>query len=140
MDTADKKQPVLSVTDPVSQDQLKRLQDLATSRARVADRLLSLEQEKVRLLVFAQETDKAQSLVFESVLAERGLPLDTKVEIQENGEIRVHPDPLQDVNVPQLHRPEVLLSYSVALVWRTQEIETRYLPWSTGQPPGRYPL
>ncbi len=101
MDTADKKQPALSVTDPVSQDQLKRLQDLATGRARVADRLLSLEQEKVRLLVLAQETDKAQALVFESVLAERGLPLDTKVEIQENGEIRVHPDPLEVVNVPR---------------------------------------
>lgn len=82
--------PRLTQTDPVSQDQLKRLQLLQESHTDIAVRFLTLENEKVKLLAASRRLDDEKQRIFESILIERGLAPDVPVEIDAtNGQIRV---------------------------------------------------
>jgi len=71
----------LTVNDPVGMDQLNRLRLLQESRMDIADRFLTLEQEKVKLLAAARRVDEEKQRVFEGILIERGLAPDATVEI-----------------------------------------------------------
>jgi hypothetical protein len=57
----------------------------------MADRLLDIEMDKVRVLASAQRIDNEKIRIFESVLLERGLPPNTVVEI--NAETGAITDP-----------------------------------------------
>ena len=73
--------PRMTTEDPVSMEQLNRLRLLQESRLDLADRFLTLEQEKVRLLAASRRIDEEKQRVFEGILVERGLAPDATVEI-----------------------------------------------------------
>ena len=66
---------------PVSEDVLLKLQQLQQSRLHISDQLLDLELTRVKLLAGAQRLDNEKLRTFEGILVERGLPLNTVVEI-----------------------------------------------------------
>jgi hypothetical protein len=71
----------LSPDAPVDGEVLQRLQQVQHARLQVADRLLDLEMEKVRLLASAQRIDNEKTRIFEGILMERGLPPNSIVEV-----------------------------------------------------------
>lgn len=80
----------LTANDPVEPDTRKRLEELAGARFDVAERLLDLEQEKVKLLVAANRLDEERNRVFEKILMDRGMAPTTPIEIEaQTGNIRV---------------------------------------------------
>lgn len=80
----------LTIEDPVSMDQLNRLRLLQESHADIADRMLSLETEKVKLLAAARRIAEEKQRVFEGILLERGLAPDATVEIEAtSGKLKV---------------------------------------------------
>lgn len=72
----------LSVNDPVAPEARKTLEELAAARYEFGERLLELEQEKVRIMVAANRVDEERGRLFEKILMERGLPPNTPVEIE----------------------------------------------------------
>lgn len=66
---------------PISAETLTKLQKIQSARLNVADRLMDTELERVKLLATAQRLDIEKQRVFEGVLLERGLPLDTMLEV-----------------------------------------------------------
>lgn len=64
----------LTPEDPIDADSLKRLEELQTLRLQLAERVLDLEQEKIRTLRAASNVDAERQRLFESVLISRGLP------------------------------------------------------------------
>jgi len=71
----------LNPDDPVPPEVLQRLRALQEARFEVSDRILTLEQEKVRLLASARRIDEERQRTFEGVLVERGLTPESVVEI-----------------------------------------------------------
>lgn len=86
----------LSVNDPVDAVSRKRLEDLAAARYEFGERLLELEQEKVKLLVAANRVDEERGRLFEKLLVDRGLSPTTPVEIEaQTGAIKLlRPTPM----------------------------------------------
>lgn len=81
----------LTVNDPVTPEQLKRIGELTGARYDLADRLLDLEQQKVGILVSAKQVDEEKNRIFNKILMERGLPPGTPIEIDgETGVLTVH--------------------------------------------------
>lgn len=72
----------LTIEDPVSPEDLARFSELQRARAQVADRVLELEEEKVRTLRAAANINNERQRLFEKVLIERGLPPTAPVEIE----------------------------------------------------------
>lgn len=72
----------LTVSDPVSTEDLARFGELQMARGQIAERLLELEQEKIRTLRAASNIDTERQRLFEKVLIERGLPPTATVEIE----------------------------------------------------------
>lgn len=66
---------------PVPKEELDELQSLQESRLDLADRLLKLEMERIRILAAAKRVNDQHQLKFEALLAERGLDPSTPVEI-----------------------------------------------------------
>jgi len=88
----DTPEPVKLAPDaPVSAATLQRLQQVQFARQQMADRLLDIEMDKVRVLASAQRIDNEKIRIFESILLERGLPPNTVVEI--NAETGAITDP-----------------------------------------------
>lgn len=83
----------LTVNDPVDTETRKRLEELGGARYEVADKLLEMEQEKIKLLVAANRLDEERSRTFEKILMDRGLAPTTPIEIEaQTGNLRVlHP-------------------------------------------------
>ena len=80
----------LTLADPVDAETRANLRRLQHARADVADKLLDVEQEKVRLLVTANRIGEEIARTFEKILLDRGLPLTTAVEIDpETGDLQV---------------------------------------------------
>lgn len=71
----------LTIDDPIDGDTLKRFEELQTLRMQFSDRLLDLEQEKIKVLRAATGLDMERQKLFESVLVTRGLPPTHPVEI-----------------------------------------------------------
>ena len=80
----------LTVNDPVDTETRKRLEELGGARYEVADKLLEMEQEKVKLLVAANRLDEERNRTFEKILLDRGLAPTTPIEIEaQTGNLRV---------------------------------------------------
>lgn len=71
----------LSPDDPVDADTLVKFGQLQASRMQCAERLLDLEQERVRVLRAAASLDTERQRIFESILVARGLAPNFPVEI-----------------------------------------------------------
>jgi len=71
----------LTVNDPISPEILAQFNELEDSHYKVANHLLSIEQERIRLLSAAHQVDLQRQRLFEKVLMERGLAPTTQVEI-----------------------------------------------------------
>lgn len=83
------KQP-LTPNDPVSQDVIKKFEELDGARYELGLRMLELEQERVRVLSAAHQVDQQRQRLFEQVLVERGLQPSTPVSINDKtGEIKI---------------------------------------------------
>lgn len=63
----------LTVADPVDPETLQAIEALQSQRIQIADRLLDLKNEEVRLLRMAQGVDTEKARVFESINVARGL-------------------------------------------------------------------
>lgn len=88
----------LTPNDPVDAATRKKLEELGAARYDVADKLLELEQEKVKILVAANRIDEERNRIFEKILMDRGLPPTTPIEIEaQTGNIRL----LRPVAPPQ---------------------------------------
>lgn len=84
----------LTPNDPVDVETRRKLEELAAARYECGDRLLELEQDKVKLLVAVNRVDEERARIFEKILMERGLPLNTPVEIEaQTGAIKILRDP-----------------------------------------------
>lgn len=80
----------LTPQDPVDADTRKKLEELSAARYEFGERLLEIEQEKVKLLVAANRVDEERGRLFEKILMERGLSPTTPVEIEaQTGIIKV---------------------------------------------------
>jgi hypothetical protein len=80
----------LTQNDPVDAESRKRLEDLAAARYELGEKLLDLEQERVKILVTANRIEEERGRLFEKILMERGLSPTTPVEIDaQSGVIRV---------------------------------------------------
>lgn len=80
----------LTSQDPVDGPTRKKLEELAAARYEFGERLLELEQEKVKLLVAANRVDEERGRLFEKILMDRGLSPNTLVEIEaQTGAIKV---------------------------------------------------
>jgi len=71
----------LTIDDPVDPEQLGKFGQLQQARMQCAERLLDLEQEKVRVLRAAANVDAERQKMFEGLLIARGLPPNFPVEI-----------------------------------------------------------
>jgi hypothetical protein len=71
----------LTVQDPVGPEILRELTALDASRIELADQLLGLEQEKMKILAAAHTIEIRKKKVFERVLSERDLPSDAQITI-----------------------------------------------------------
>lgn len=74
----------LTIDDPIDGETLGKFKHLQTVRMQCAERLLDLEQEKVRTLRMAANVDTERQKLFESVLISRGLPPTFPVEVDAN--------------------------------------------------------
>ena len=64
----------LTLEDPVDPETLKKLAELRDARLRIADQLLDLENDRVRMMVAVRQLDGEKNRVFEKILVDRGLP------------------------------------------------------------------
>lgn len=83
----------LSIEDPIDSATLGKFQQLMLNRQQAADRLLDLENEKIRTLRIAATIEQERQKLFESVLVSRGLPPNFPVEVDAaTGKIMPIPD------------------------------------------------
>jgi len=71
----------LTLDDPVEPELLGKFGQLQQARMQCAERLLDLEQERVRVLRAAANVDAERQKLFEGLLLSRGLPPNFPVEI-----------------------------------------------------------
>jgi hypothetical protein len=71
----------LTTQDPVDAETLGKIERLQNTRLQLADRLLDLEQEKVRVLRTVSAVDTERARVFEEINVSRGLAPNFPVEI-----------------------------------------------------------
>ena len=71
----------LTPNDPVEPEALKQLDALQTARIEIAQQMLMLEQDKVRLLASAHAVDEQVQRTFERILVDRGMDPGTRVTI-----------------------------------------------------------
>lgn len=80
----------LTIQDPVDPDSLTKFSALDTARYEIADQLLDLEQEKIKLLAAAHQVEAQKKRLFERILVDRGLDPSARVSIDfKTGEISV---------------------------------------------------
>ena len=71
----------MTLNDPLDAPTLKRFEELAGLRLQLAERLLDLEQERVKTLRAASNLDVERSRLFETILTTRGLPPNHPVQV-----------------------------------------------------------
>ena len=64
----------LTLEDPIDSETLKKLSELRETRLQIADRLVDLEIERVRMMVAVRQIDGEKNRLFEKTLVDRGLP------------------------------------------------------------------
>lgn len=78
---SDEPKSKLSILDPVATEVLEQFNRLQEARITLAERILNLEQDKLRMLSAAHEVDQQKNRLFESVLMERGIAPTTPVSL-----------------------------------------------------------
>lgn len=73
----------LTVNDPVPPEVIQAFEQIERARARIALENMTLDQRKIQLLAAAKKVDEQFQKLFDSILLERGLPLNTVVEIDD---------------------------------------------------------
>jgi len=73
-ETQTQEQPKLTANDPLDAQTLKRFEEMQGARMQLAERILDLEQEKIKTLRAAQNVDLERQRLFETVLVSRGIP------------------------------------------------------------------
>lgn len=71
----------LTINDPISPDTLKKLGALTNARMQLAEQLLDMEQEKIKIMVTSRQLDDEKQKVFDKELSDRGLPPSAPVEV-----------------------------------------------------------
>lgn len=71
----------LTLNDPVDPETLEQFRQLQDARQRFAETLLSLEQDKIQLLAAVKKIDDQLNRLFQACSIERGLPPQTRIEI-----------------------------------------------------------
>lgn len=90
-----------TVSDPVEPEILNKFNELEDTEVRLSLELLSLEKRKLQLLKLSLNLEKARQQVFEGILIERGLPLDTQIRLDpETGGIELLDTPPATVPLP----------------------------------------
>lgn len=74
----------LSIEDPIEPATLDQFKKIMLARQQAAERLLDLEQEKIRILRVAASLDQERQKLFETILTSRGLPPNFPVEVDAN--------------------------------------------------------
>jgi hypothetical protein len=78
----------LTLNDPVDPKTLRRIGDIQNRRDQIANALLDLEQEKIRILVEGRRLDDERDKLFAHIVLTRGLLPGTTIEIEpETGKI-----------------------------------------------------
>ena len=92
-----------TITDPVEPEILSKFNELEETEARLSSELLAIEKRKLQLLKLSLNLDKARQQIFEGLLLERGMPLDSQVVLDpETGVIRMSSDGLTEEDLGQL--------------------------------------
>lgn len=95
---SDQPTPKLSIQDPVAPEVLEQFNRLQEARMTLAERILNLEQEKLRMLSAAHEVDQQKNRLFESVLMERGVAPNTPVSLDSStGLLKVEGTPSENI-------------------------------------------
>jgi len=71
----------LTPESPVAKETLEEFNNLEEARFNLGLQMLQLEQSRVQLLAAAHKVDEHQKRLFERVLMERGLPVNSQVSI-----------------------------------------------------------
>lgn len=71
----------LTPADPVSKDVLAQFKSLSDAKVDLAGKLMSLEQEKIRILASHRRIEDHMTRLFEMTLVERGISPEAEVEI-----------------------------------------------------------
>jgi hypothetical protein len=71
----------LTPSDPIAKEVVEKFAELEDARINIGLQLLSLEQNRVKLLAAAHMAEDQKKRLFEQVLVERGLPVTTRAEI-----------------------------------------------------------
>ena len=82
-----------TLTEPVGPEDLARLNGLNGARRNIADKLLQLEMEKIRILAASKRVDDEWSGLFQRLAQERGLDPTTILDINpQTGELQSAPE------------------------------------------------
>lgn len=71
----------LTINDPLSPETLKKLAQLTNTRLQMADHMLDLEHEKIKIMVASRQIDDEKQRLFEKELTDRGLSPSSPVEV-----------------------------------------------------------
>lgn len=88
----------LTVDDPVEAEKLEQFRGLQEAQQALAESLLALEMEKVRILAAAKRVNEQRDRLFESINIDRGLPPNARVDIDaRTGKITLIEEPATPV-------------------------------------------
>lgn len=80
----------LTVNDPIPAETLQLFAQLEDAKARIALENLTVDERKIQLLAASKKLSEQRQRLFEALLLERGLAVDTAVEVNtETGVIKV---------------------------------------------------
>lgn len=71
----------LTPEDPISKEVLAHLELIYEKRAGLAERVMDLEMQRVRLVALASGLDEERARIFQRELTLRGLPPSTKISV-----------------------------------------------------------
>jgi hypothetical protein len=90
----DQKQP-MTIDDPVAQETLKELMQLQDVRGHLCEKVVQLEQEKIRALAAIKRLEDQRQRVLDKILVNRGMSPNTVFEINgRTGKITI-PKPVE---------------------------------------------
>lgn len=96
----------LTPNDPVSQEELARLEELDKLKQGIANKNLDLDQEKIKLLGAAKRIDMEYQSAFDKILVDRGISPGTRVFIEKNGRLRLNQERLPQDEMPEVPPPQ----------------------------------
>ena len=94
-----------NTVEPVGPEDLGRLNNLQVARRSLADKLLQLETEKIRLMAASKRVDDEWNGLFQRVASERGIDPSSLFDVNPNtGEIQVAQPPAAPKQEPAVEK------------------------------------